>query len=292
MTDSLPEGLSTDKTCKPNYNFSSSSESDPCIVEPLPSETELKSLLEREFNDDRLGDGILVVSCVTDIRPVLQCRQPVCGLVGLTMASQILQRGIKDSALPLNLKDVAMANGYTKQGEVLSADHLLSIAQKGLCCSGHISSGLSLSMILQCLTNSEAILVPYDCDKDHTPCLLQGHNAHWCVIVGVAVTVSRGYSHVDTIIQTSSRYPENVWYYSLNTCDISVLQGASDFVDNVMVFARHGKSRHMGLWSLAKVVASNNNLEQLDPHRDPVHYVLPEGGLRESLAGKVVVLTR
>lgn len=84
-------------------------------------------------------------------------------------------------------------------------------------------------------------LVPYDPDANHTPCLNRGHKAHWALIIGYLI----------------------------------------DQFDDYYVFARHGKTKNLALWSLRDLAHSNANLvEFCQPigHPDEV-FILPEGGI-------------
>ncbi|XP_041346755.1 LOW QUALITY PROTEIN: UPF0692 protein C19orf54 homolog, partial [Gigantopelta aegis] len=66
------------------------------------------------------------ITCINNVRPVLQRCRPMCGLVARLLPNMLL-------------------------------DWIISYCP---------------------------ILIPYDCDKDHTPCLGSGHYAHWCLVVG------------------------------------------------------------------------------------------------------------
>jgi hypothetical protein len=60
----------------------------------------------------------------------------------------------------------------------------------------------------------------------------------------------------------------------------------------VHVLALQGKSRHLSAWPLSDLVASNENLRQLDPERQAseLEYIVPEGGLQEGLCGKAILI--
>lgn len=60
----------------------------------------------------------------------------------------------------------------------------------------------------------------------------------------------------------------------------------------VHVLALQGKSRHLSAWPLSDLVASNENLRQLDPEREAseLEYIVPEGGLQEGLCGKAIII--
>ena len=61
------------------------------IADPLPLTDELQSFLSltnvgSTASAERNQVDQLFVSCIRNVRPVLQCGLPVCGMVGLTRA--------------------------------------------------------------------------------------------------------------------------------------------------------------------------------------------------------------
>ena len=57
-----------------------------------------------------------------------------------------------------------------------------------------------------------------------------------------------------------------------------------------MLVARQSKSVQLGIWSRDKLVDSCNNLQEAALKRLDGSYVVPEGGLKEALCGRVIVL--
>ena len=91
----------------------------------------------------------------------------------------------------------AISRNYTNNGEMFSAAWLLELLKDNI----HIAS-LKMpdkvrSYIYDGFLNSEFIkeklrqhcmlLVPYDADKNHSPCKLGGHKAHWTLICGYLI---------------------------------------------------------------------------------------------------------
>ena len=76
--------------------------------------------------------------------------------------------------------------------------------------------------------------------------------------------------------------------------DTGLLPQICDTVEHkdVYVFARHGKSRHLGLWRLDKLLPSNANLTELDPQRSPDDYIIPSEGLSLALGSQIVLLQK
>ncbi|GJQ76233.1 hypothetical protein Trydic_g1972 [Trypoxylus dichotomus] len=97
--------------------------------------------------------------------PVLLQDGPQCGLVSLAM---FISNASKDKVEEL-LK-VAKQRGYTSNGEMFSADNLCKLANDFTTYTAFVYN------------------VPYDADKNHSPCLKNGHKAHWAAISGVIET--------------------------------------------------------------------------------------------------------
>lgn len=62
--------------------------------------------------------------------------------------------------------------------------------------------------------------------------------------------------------------------------------------EHIYLCAKHGKSRHTAVWSLASVKNSNANLFELDPSKEMKagNYIVPEEGIHVGLCGKIVVI--
>lgn len=185
---------------------------------------------------------------VQNVPAILQTG-PTCGLTALSMF-------FEGSPSAKAFLDMARARGYTNNGEMFSARQLNDLLAQGLENNRHlceyktvshtmIAEGwLDDSSIRKQLQKGSIFVVPYDPDRNHTPCLNMGHKAHWALIVGYLV----------------------------------------DQFNDYYVFARHGKTRNLALWSLRDLAHSNANLfEFCQPtsHADEV-FVLPEGGIAGS----------
>lgn len=117
----------------------------------------------------------------TKIEPILQYG-PCCGFVALSM--------LFNGKIPVaDLAHDALKKGFTKNGEMFSANFMFEIFVKNL----NEDDKLKVSMY-DGILNTDAIkkkikigsimLVPYDADVNHSPCLKNGHKAHWAIIVG------------------------------------------------------------------------------------------------------------
>ena len=241
----------------------------------------------------------VIISLRNDIKPVLQCGLPVCGLVAITMAYQILNKttDIDSKIDPLTILKTAQSLGYAKQGEILSTDTLLQLSTETLACSGRIANvnELTPSLIVNCICSCKPILVPYDSDKDHTPFIADGHQAHWCIIVGLVIDASRlEKSCTDILLRYCQADTTNKDHFIFQLPNDKYDLKVAAVLDNISIYdvhviARHGKSSHLGFWRLDKLRDSNDNLKELDPQRDPSNYIVPDKGL--SLRSKFVILT-
>lgn len=265
-----------------------------------------------------------VVTFSKDVSPVIQ-KGPMCGLVGLTMATQLLQKmkkkappHITDKLHPKCILDYAIRNGLSKQGEVFSSVAMEKLAVEHLCLRARTiameSHDAICDLLVAVVSGQGAVLVPYDADKDHSPCLSQGHRAHWCLLVGMCLVLEEESEGTGTTLFASlapslhrccQLSPTGTSHYILHETDT-----AGDFTelfrkatqsqtmreildkDQVHVFARHGKSSHLGLWSLRDLLESNGNLLEVDPQRsNPLEYVIPDGGLKEGIQNKIIILS-
>lgn len=61
---------------------------------------------------------------------------------------------------------------------------------------------------------------------------------------------------------------------------------------DVFVYGVQGKSQHVGLWPLNRLLNSNANLRVVDPSREAEvdQYVLPQEGIQQVLCNRIVVL--
>ncbi|XP_052008840.1 UPF0692 protein C19orf54 homolog [Xyrauchen texanus] len=213
---------------------------------------------------------------------------PQCGLVALWMATHLLQPPKMVSMETVT--QAARDKGYTAQGEMFSASDMTKLADEVCACRvQRLSGGMmgdNTAVILKHLTGGQPILIPYDEDFNHEPCLRNGHKAHWAVVSGILLGVRQGC--VD-----SKRFPTDVtlpWLHlSQNGASIS---WPTDGIEDMFVLAKQGKSLRYQLWKFETIAQSNAQLKEMDPQRasDGTCYVLPPGGVQEGLAGQMVLL--
>ena len=81
----------------------------------------------------------------------------------------------------------AKERGYTKQGEMFSVEDMASLARLVLEREVEVVESkelLDCRQLMARLSEGGAVLVPYDCDHNHTPARLRGSKAHWALITG------------------------------------------------------------------------------------------------------------
>lgn len=178
-----------------------------------------------------------------DIQPILQ-EGPTCGLAAISML-------LKGNPSSDELLQIARHKKFTRNGEMFSADNLFALIEDVLG-RRHLTARTLLAVqlfkgriycetIKQVLLNGGCLLVPYDPDFNHGPCLKNGHKAHWALIIGY-------------LIDDNNRF---------------------------YVFSRHGKTKNIAIWPLKALSASNTNLIEFEqPKGYPdAEFILPVGGL-------------
>ncbi|GAB0091923.1 UPF0692 protein CG33108 [Sergentomyia squamirostris] len=186
-------------------------------------------------------------SCVSERKPPKKCvyhqlapilqQGPTCGFVTISM----LLRGNPSAD---TLFRQAKARGFTAMGEMFSAGNLMEVLKSQQEFSGQcylFEGDLNCDEIRREIMSGACLIVPYDSDVNHAPCLKSGHKAHWALIVGYLI----------------------------------------DDNDQFFVIARQGKSRHLGIWSLSKLAASNANLKEFSQPKNyaDADFILSEGGI-------------
>lgn len=209
---------------------------------------------------------------------------PQCGLVALWMAGQLLAP--QDSITLEQLVSVAVHRGYTAQGEMFSAFNMGLLAEEVFPCRAQLLTGgmggENRAAIIRHLATGLPLLIPYDEDFNHQPCLKRGHKSHWAVASGVLLGVQPG--SLTGQLQADGTVP-GLFY---PPCPGRPPAESRE----VCLLAKQGKSLRYQLWDFTEVQDSNAQLAELHPQResDGTVYVLPEGGVRAGLCGQVVLL--
>ncbi|XP_037499676.1 UPF0692 protein C19orf54 homolog [Rhipicephalus sanguineus] len=251
-------------------------------------------VLERQLHRITAGtEEAAVVSRVLPVRPVLQ-DGPQCGLVALSMASQLLQ----DQPVSVEaLFETAKSLQFTKKGEMFSVENMKTLAEA--CLQGtrtKIVRSEHREDIVRHLLEGKPVLIPYDSDGNFEPCLKNGHTAHWAVLHGICLVLRESPCIEDMLANVSevdSKWPRIFYIHNMIPKEVllKLTQLAESQQTGVFVYASQGKSRHVGLWELELLLRSNENLAHFTPKRDISEFVIPEGGVARGLSGQVLLFT-
>lgn len=258
-------------------------------VEPPRS---FEKAFERQLHRIIAGSGeAFVVSRVSLLRPILQ-DGPQCGLVALSMASQLLQ---DDPVSVEALFEVAKSLQFTKKGEMFSVENMKTLAE--VCLRGPRAKILRSERregIIRSLLDRKPVLIPYDSDGNFEPCLKNGHSAHWAVLHGICLVLQKSpciEGLLANVSEVDSKCP-SVFHISKDIPEEVLLKFtllAESPETGVFVYGTQGKSRNVGLWDLQMLLKSNENLAHFTPKRDISKFVMPEGGVFEGLSGQVLL---
>uniref|UniRef100_A0A1B0DBT1 Actin maturation protease n=1 Tax=Phlebotomus papatasi TaxID=29031 RepID=A0A1B0DBT1_PHLPP len=116
----------------------------------------------------------------------------------------------------------ARVKKITAMGEMFSAVNLLDILQKF-----QSQEGFSGKYHMLEVKSDACLIVPYDFDVTHSPCLRKGHKAHWALVVGY-------------LIDDKNQFYE---------------------------IARQGNSRLLGIWLLPELAESNAILTEFSQRK-------------------------
>ncbi|XP_066937743.1 mucin-17-like isoform X2 [Macrobrachium rosenbergii] len=152
---------------------------------PLPSpEEEIRKTFHNVKNWGLLEYGVDTLAVYTQLRPNIQMG-PQCGLVALSMASQVFPE-TKEVA---DLLKEAKEQKFTSHGEMFSSENMARLANdiNGMEAIVRRDVLCNPKILLELLIHGNLILVPYDADQNHMPNLRNGHKAHWGIICGCLV---------------------------------------------------------------------------------------------------------
>ncbi|CAJ0589868.1 unnamed protein product [Cylicocyclus nassatus] len=225
------------------------------VISSIPPlvRSRIEEVLSRhaDLDSTSLPGGYLRISALD---PIAQSG-PQCGLVALSMASRLLH--LKSIEI-IEIFEKARKLGISAQGEIFSASWLCELSRALWPVYAEVLPFPEPNELVQLLMNGCALLIPYDCDKNHEPALRNGHGAHWALLVGFLIVKA----------DMTSLQPA--------TSDTKVVD-----TNNLYVFAYHGKSRYMGLWSYTDLQRSSKQLNEPSPSRQPPDFIIPEDGLSQ-----------
>nr|XP_045592215.1 uncharacterized protein LOC123754096 [Procambarus clarkii] len=152
---------------------------------PLPSpEEEIRLTFANVKDWGILDEDVETLSLYTQLRPVIQ-QGPQCGIVALSMASQVFPETVE----VVELLEAAKKLGYSCHGEMFSCDAMAKLAGgiNGMEATVRRDVLCNPRNILELLMQGDLILVPYDAERNHMPGLRNGYKAHWGVVCGCLV---------------------------------------------------------------------------------------------------------
>ncbi|XP_043923183.1 UPF0692 protein C19orf54 homolog isoform X2 [Protopterus annectens] len=224
-----------------------------------------------------------------EAKVLIKNRNLRCGLVALWMAGHLLK--MNRNVTVEEVVKLALDKQYTAQGEMFSADNMAQLAEDVYNCQADVISGGMMgshcNKIISHIIAGLPVLVPYDEDFNHEPCQRGGHRAHWAAISGVLLGL--------VCESLSNEYKEDpdipgLFYPASETT--SYPQYIEDFIVEVYLLAKQGKSLKYQLWEYQRLHESNLQLTEFCPKRnsDGLVYIVPDGGVTSGLSGKVVLL--
>ncbi|XP_070620053.1 actin maturation protease isoform X2 [Erythrolamprus reginae] len=193
------------------------------------------------------------------------------------------------SGVPLErIRQVALERGYTAQGEMFSAADMAKLAEEVFPCRTDLLSGglqgQNQDRILQHLCAGFPVLIPYDEDYNHEPCLRNGYKAHWAVASGALLGLKSDFQ------LPSCQEDEDIpgLFHAIHTASAVPMEAIAE----TYLLSKHGKSCRYQLWSYAQIQESNAQLTDFSPRRaaDGKVYIVPAGGVQEGLCGQAVLL--
>ena len=141
------------------------------------------------------------------------------------------------------------------------------------------------------------VLIPYDTDANHEPCLRNGKKAHWAIVTGFCALTSK--QKLDFLPKQVSGDSSEI----LPVIDLELfrneIKGKHLFTDifkdspleNFFLICKQGKSCLYKLFDAEMMCQSNNNLYEIeDKRRHELEYMLPEGGLHAQLNDRFLVI--
>nr|XP_022333801.1 UPF0692 protein C19orf54 homolog [Crassostrea virginica] len=222
------------------------------------------------------------------VNPIMQ-DGPCCGVVALAMASQMLSN--KEITAPHVLQS-SQNLGLSLQGELFSAYDMAKLAEEMLGCTSAVldmRDSNSKDILLKHLASNHPVLVPYDGDANNSPCLKNGHKAHWALLTGFLVSLEKSIKLDNEGITGDTELHS---LHHLTPAKSRELNNQIRAASDVFVYGVQGKSRNIGLWSLQSLLASNANLEEVDPRREieTGQFIIPQEGIQRALCNRVVIL--
>jgi len=222
--------------------------------------------------------------------------QPMCGLAASLMAAEIMKT---ENHLDLELEDFlecAQNSGFTKQGEMFKAEDLASLAVEMLNVDAETIYGSidsNYEKIISHLMSGNPWLIPHDADHDHRPTNRNGEKSHWGLVTGF-LTGLEIEGNQKGLVRSGSTKIRNFflvddWRKTSKNLRQRILN-LDPKKDPIFLFAKQGRAPGLKVWDWSVLSESNAQLFEFNTSRFPGDYLLPEGGVREGLNLKSVLL--
>lgn len=244
-----------------------------------------------------LPPGFIWISCNRHVTSYLQgSQQPMCGLAASLMAGEIMNSPDFDELELDDFLDVAIDNGFTKQGEMFMAEELAQLAEEMLDCESKVLRGSineHFVEILSHLMEGHPWVIPHDADHDHRPTCRNGEKSHWGLVTGFIVGLD-GNSNQKGLKKSGSTRVRNYFliddFRKTSQSLRNQILALDPLNSPIFLFAKQGRAPGLKVWSWQDLAESNAQLFEFDTSRFPGDYQIPEGGVRHGLNLKSVLL--
>eukprot|EP00730_Choanoeca_flexa_P007298 TRINITY_DN12308_c2_g8_i4.p1 TRINITY_DN12308_c2_g8~~TRINITY_DN12308_c2_g8_i4.p1 ORF type:complete len:293 (+),score=45.14 TRINITY_DN12308_c2_g8_i4:149-1027(+) len=177
-----------------------------------------------------------------------------------------------------DLLKYAIDQRLSTEGEMFSSSVLAKLITDTFDCSTQLLHAVDAAAIVTALLAGHPVLIPYDAAPNHEPCLDNGESSHWAVLLGAIVPTPAfeiPLSETDELLNGLRLVQPR-------------RQSLSSF-DDCLVLARHGKSKHVAVWSLQSLLESNQQLTSPTSKDKYKHLSLPSDLSSDFNATAIVV---
>ncbi|XP_022664900.1 UPF0692 protein C19orf54 homolog [Varroa jacobsoni] len=273
--------LSSDQTSRLN-TFAS-------LAETVENQVEEK----RSFGEKSADAPVELVNCEWDhlslyypvavmayrnIEPILQRGNAQCGFVATAMAASAVGRRLDVQGM----FTWAYNQSLTNIGDLFDIRNLKMLCDRYIGLPSHVMEFPTKEAMIADLFQGKVFLVPYDASYETgVPTTFNGYKAHWALLFGVLLMrqpCEPCMSGLDRLSVYKPIFRGNLEFYEAH------MNSGAEYV-----LAQHGWFNEPDLWSVEELRESCCQLNEVDPKSAP-EYVLPHGGIREGLRGKVLRL--
>ena len=146
--------------------------------------------------------------------------------------------------------------------------------------------------VIKHLTKGWPILISYDVDGNHQPCLKKGHKAHWAALLGYCLTINKHHALKDLLKNSDPDLSVSNLFHlkpsnTLSTFLDQYLNKVNDF--QLFLFAKQGKSLNVIIFNYDQLIESNLNLKEMDP-KYIKDFNLPDINLSHELSNQALFI--